>query len=79
MKTLKKINIIVDRLQDQDNKIIYKKVGSREDLFVEVMTDTSYYASKSSISGIMVLLASKTSDRVSALEVEDYKASVSEQ
>ena len=67
MKALKKINGIVDRIQEQDNVVNYKYVGEREDICIEVLTDASYYAMKNSISGVIVLLAHKKNSRVSPL------------
>ena len=67
MKTLKNINYIVDKISDQDNRIVYRYVGPKEDLCVELMSDASYYNAKPSVSGVIVLLASKTSNRVSPL------------
>ena len=67
MKTLKKINSIVDRLREQDNKILYSHVAKDEDIYVEMMSDASYYQGKPSVGGVMILLASKTSNRVSPL------------
>ena len=79
---MKKINTIVDRIKEQNNKLVYKYVGKKENLCLEVMSDASYYANKKSVAGIIVLLANKGKNNVSqstALEESHSEEGVSEQ
>ena len=61
------------RIQEQNNKLIYKYVGKKEDLCLEVMTDASYYVDRKSIAGVIVLLANKNTDAVSPLHWKSHQ------
>ena len=64
MKTLKKVNKIVERLEEQDNKVVYNHVDTIENIYIEVLTDASYYRESPSIGGVLVLMASRKNNRV---------------
>ena len=67
LKDLKMVNFVVERINERDNKVVYKKVGDRHDLVVKTISDASYFKDKPSVGGSIILLANKKNDRVAPL------------
>merc|ERR1712177_192543 len=64
---LRNINRIVEKVKKEKNKIIYKKLGNREDLQIIGIVDASYKVDKRSIAGMMIALTNKDMTKVSPL------------
>ena len=61
---LKKVNSIVDRIKSQDSRILFRRVGNREDLEIRGVSDAAYSTLKRPVGGRIVMLANKKNERV---------------
>jgi len=64
---LRNINRIIEKVKKEENKIIYKKLGNREDLQIIGIVDASYKTDNKSIAGMLIALANKDMTKASPL------------
>merc|ERR1712115_120556 len=64
---LRNINRIVDKVKKEENKIIYKKLGNREDLQIIGIVDASYKVDSKSLAGMIIALTNKDMTKASPL------------
>merc|ERR1712098_975853 len=53
---LRNVNRIVEKVKNEENKIIYERIGDRETLQVIGIVDASYKSNEKSIGGMMLVL-----------------------
>jgi hypothetical protein len=51
IRDLKKINHVIEKIQEKPNKVEYTRIGDKEDLMLHGLTDASYKPEDRSISG----------------------------
>merc|ERR1712115_311225 len=56
---LRNINRIVEKVKKEENKIIYRKIGDRENLQVVGIVDASYKPDNKSIGGMIIVLTNE--------------------
>ena len=65
IRDLKRVNHVVKRIRSKPNKVVFSKVGKKDDLVVFGMGDASYRIDDKSIGGNLILLGSRcTNDAV---------------
>ena len=64
---LRNINRIVEKVKKEENKIIYRKIGDRENLQVVGIVDASYKPDDKSIGGMIIVLANEDMTKASPL------------
>merc|ERR1712115_637982 len=64
---LRNINSIVEKVKKEENKIIYRKIGDRENLQVVGIVDASYKPDDKSIGGMMIVLTNENMTKASSL------------
>ena len=64
LKDLKKVNFVIDKINERSNKVEFTKVDRKEYLKIYGFTDASFNTSERSISGNLILLGSKRSGHV---------------
>ncbi len=67
LKDLRDINRIVKKVQEKESKVVFGKIANKNDLCVVGICDASYHHEENSISGEIILLASKTTEVASPL------------
>jgi hypothetical protein len=67
IRDLKKINVVIDKIRAKPNRVEYIKIGKKEDLVIQGLTDASYKPDERSISGQIVALGNKNNHKVSPL------------
>ena len=60
IRDLKRINHVVQRIHSKPNRVVFTKVGNKEDLVVFGLGDASYRTDDKSIGGNLILLGSKS-------------------
>ena len=60
IRDLKHVNHIVKRIHSKPNKVVFTKVGNKEDLVIFGIGDASYRPADKSIGGNLILLGSKS-------------------
>merc|ERR1711955_66250 len=58
------VNRLVDKVKNEENKVIYGKIGNRETLQVVGIVDASYKSDKKSIGGMMIVLTNENMTKV---------------
>ena len=61
---LKKINQVVKRVHARQSKVVFGKVGCKEDLVIQAVGDASYKCDSPSIGGSLIMLGNKYSSKV---------------
>merc|ERR1712243_528036 len=61
---LRNVNRLVDKVKNEENKVIYGKIGSRETLQVVGIVDASYKSDEKLICGMMIVLANENMTKV---------------
>merc|ERR1712240_535586 len=64
---LRNVNRIVDKIKNEKNKIVYSKIGDREDLQVVGIVDASYKNEDKSVAGMMIALTNTSMTKASPL------------
>ena len=64
---LRNINRIVEKVKKEENKIIYRKIGDRENLQVVGIVDASYKPDDKSIGGMIIALTNENMTQASPL------------
>ena len=64
---LRSINRIVEKVKKEENKIIYRKIGDRENLQVVGIVDASYKPDDKSIGGMIIVLTNENMTKASPL------------
>merc|ERR1712126_613739 len=64
---LRNVNKLVDKVKNEENKVIYGKIGGRETLQVVEIVDASYKCDEKSIGGMMIVLANENMTKASPL------------
>ena len=64
---LRNVNRIVEKVKNEENKIIYGKIGDRETLQVVGIVDASYKSDEKSIGGMMIVLTNENMTKASPL------------
>merc|ERR1712177_138170 len=64
---LRNVNRIVEKVKNEENKIVYGKIGDREDLQVVGIVDASYKNEEKSIGGMMIVLTNENMTKASPL------------
>jgi hypothetical protein len=62
IKDLKGINRMIDRIRAKPCKVMFGKIGCKEDLVMYGLSDASYNMDDKSLSGILVLLGNKATN-----------------
>merc|ERR1712029_1059042 len=64
---LRNVNKIVGKIKKEENKVVYGRVGDREDMQVIGMVDASYKSDEKSIGGMLIVLANGNMTRASPI------------
>ena len=64
---LRNVNKIVGKIKKEENKVVYGRVGDREDMQVIGMVDASYKSDEKSIGGMLIVLANENMTRASPI------------
>merc|ERR1712121_349128 len=64
---LRNVNRLVDKVKNEENKVIYGKIGNRETLQVVGIVDESYKSDEKSIGGMLIVLANENMTRASPI------------
>merc|ERR1711872_25079 len=56
---LRNVNRLVDKVKNEENKVIYRKIGDRETLQVVGIVDASFKNDDKSVGGMMIVLANE--------------------
>ena len=64
---LRNINRIVEKVKKEENKIIYRKIGNRENLQVIGIVDASYKPDNKSVGGMIIALTNEEVTKASPL------------
>merc|ERR1712240_808526 len=64
---LRNINRIVEKVKKEENKIIYRKIGDRENLQVVGIVDASYKPDDKSVGGMIIVLINEEMTKASPL------------
>jgi len=64
---LRNVNRIVEKVKNEENKIIYGRIGDKETLQVTGIVDASYKSDEKSIGGMMIVLADEKMTKASPL------------
>merc|ERR1712114_109861 len=64
---LRNVNRLVDKVKNEENKVIYGKIGNRETLQVVGIVDALYKSDEKSIGGMMIVLTNEDMTKASPL------------
>ena len=64
---LRNVNRLVEKVKNEENKVIYGKLGEREKLQVAGIVDASYKTDDKSIGGMIIVLANEDMTKASPL------------
>ena len=64
---LRNVNRVVEKIKNEKNKIVYGKIGDREDLQVVGIVDASYKNEDKSVAGMMIALTNASMTKASPL------------
>lgn len=64
---IRNFNRLVDKVKNEENKVIYGKIGGRETLQVVGIVDSSYKSDEKSMGGMMIVLANENMTKASPL------------
>ena len=53
------MNRILNRVREKESKVVFWKIGKKEDLCVSGVSDASYHMSENAVSGEIILLGNK--------------------
>ena len=67
IKDLKKINVVIGKIRERPNRVEFARIGKKEDLTLNGLTDASYKTDENSIGGTMVLLGNGKDTTVAPL------------
>merc|ERR1712112_405135 len=62
---LRNVNKVVEKVKKEENKVIYTKVGEKEDLQIIGIVDASYKTDDKAIGGMMMMIANKNMTKAS--------------
>ena len=62
IKDLREINRILKKVREKESKVVFSRIGRKEDLCVLGISDASYHCSDRSVAGEMILLGNLGSD-----------------
>ena len=64
---LRNVNKIVGKIKKEENKVVYGRVGDKENMQVIGMVDASYKSDEKSIGGMLIVLANENMTRASPI------------
>ena len=67
LKDLKEVNIVLKKVQEKESKVMFKKIGEKEDLCITGVTDASYKNDDRSVAGEITMLGNEKNMDVSPI------------
>ena len=64
---MKDVNRVLKIFHDKESRVMFKRIGNKEDLCVIIVCDASYHHDDKSVGGEMIMLGSKKIDAVSPI------------
>ena len=64
---LKRVNQIIKKVRSRQSKVKFSHIGKKEDLVIHAVGDASYKCDAPSVGGNLIMLGSKTSNKVSPI------------
>ena len=59
LKDLKEVNISLKKVQEKESKVMFKKIGDKDDLCITGVTDASYKNDDRSVVGEIIMLGNE--------------------
>ena len=59
LKDLRSVNSILQKVREKESKVVFRKIGEKEELCVSGISDASYHQEGNAVSGEMILLGNK--------------------
>ena len=56
---MREINKVIQKVKEKENRVIFSKIGDKEDLFILELSDASYHQEGNVVSGELVLLGNR--------------------
>ena len=67
IKNLKEVNNILKKVHEKESRVMFKKLGAKEDLCITGVTDASYKKDDRSVAGKIIMLANEKTMDVSPI------------
>ena len=67
LKDLRDVNRILMKVREKESKVVFRKMGEKEDLNLLSVTDASYYITENAVAGEMIMLGNKKTKAVSPI------------
>ena len=61
LKDLRSMNKILERVREKESKVVFSRIGEKEDLCVLGISDASYHQTDNAVAGEMILMGNKKS------------------